>query len=262
MGRSSSLELHGQMRRLCFKLETANVQDAQPGEHFMGSHGGQTLVLRDSQQAVISQPLNEHNDSQVSQTVPSLEVSEAASKVDQIESPQSNDMVIPYPLKIETTRSLCEHNCNCICHQMTRIKSPWYLNAMFGSLWIGYSARPWSARPCDSTDCQGHLRSFSYTYVFPRWLLNRMMLLRTAYDQSRGPELCIRLVRVRSEDAGIFDAAKAISKDAGIHEIQRLLKHGEASVLDVDQNGLNALQVRSKSSFAHSPRFDSMNSML
>ena len=250
------------MRRLCFKMETANVQDAQRSDDSMRSHGGQTLVVRDSQQAVVSQSLNEYNDSQVSQRFPRLEVSETALKHDQVYSSRSNDMVIPYPLKIETTRSLCEHTCNCACHQMARIKSPWYLNAIFGSLLIGYSGQPWSARTCDSTDCQGRLRSVSYTYVFPRWLLNRMIVLRTAYDQSRGPELCIRLVRVRHHNAQIFYAAKLGSEEAAIHEIQQLLKHGEASVLDVDENGVSALQVRTNPSSAHSLSFDSMNSML
>ena len=255
MERSSFLELQGHMRSLCFQLETANVQHSRPCDGYIGPCGGQTLMLRDSQQAVISESSqNECSDSQVSQKDPSPEVSVTASRLNQFHSLRPDDMKRPYALNIDFTRSLCEYDCNCVCHQMARMKSPSYLNAIFGWLLIGYSAQPWSLRLCDNPDCQRRLRSVSYTYAFPRWLLNRMITLRIAYDQSRGPELCIRLVRVRPDDADIFYAAWTDTEEVAIQEIQQLLKHGEASVLDVDQNGLNALQVRTKPCSAHNSR--------
>ena len=251
------------MRSLYFKLETLNVQDVEPDDDIMWSQGGQSLMLRGCQQAVVCHsPQKEFIDSQVPPAISNLEGSVTYQKLNKSHSSRSGAMVGPYAVNIDFTRSLCEHDCNCACHRMARIKSPRCLNDIFGSLWLGYSAQPWSARTCDSTDCHGRSKSVSYTYAFPRWLLNWMITLRTAYNQSSGPELCVRLVRVRPDDADIFAATWADIEEVAINRIKHLLKHGEASLLDVDQNGLNALQVRSKLSAAHDCMVDLMSSML
>jgi hypothetical protein len=63
-------------------------------------------------------------------------------------------------------------------------------------------------------------------------------------DYSKGPELCLRMVRVRPLDAHIFAAARLQNENSGLHHIKRLLLAGEASVLDVNPGGETALLVR------------------
>ena len=64
------------------------------------------------------------------------------------------------------------------------------------------------------------------------------------YDQLRGPELCLRVARVRPRDAGIFLAAMIDDKALAVHQIKRLLMDGEASALDVDSSGQTVITAR------------------
>lgn len=89
-----------------------------------------------------------------------------------------------------------------------------------------------------------------------------MVSLKMVYDQSGGPELCLRVVRVRSHEDNIFDVATRSMEEVSIDRIKLLLVNGEASVLDVDPYGRSALQVRSSLSYAYNSRSDAMNSWL
>ena len=261
-----SLGLHDQMQRIRFVMETVNFQVAQPGEASSGQHGGEALKLRGSERAVTDQLFqNENQTYEPSETDTDLKAFAMSSRLCQSQSPQSEALVRPYAATFDLTRSLCEPDCSCACHEGGRIRSPRYLNAIFGSLLIGYRTQPWVTATCDSSDCRGRLIYVTYTYAFPRWLLDRMVTFRIAYDQSRGPELCVRLPRVRSHGDSIFTAVRVYmprGKEAAIQYIKLLLTNGEASVLDVDPDGHTALQVRSKISSAHSPIGDLVNSWL
>lgn len=266
LGRSSSLGLHNQMRRIYVRMETMKVQVTETGEASRGQDGRQTLELRGSEQAVTDQFFqNENQTSEPSDTDTDLEAFAMSSRLYQPQSPQSEALVKPYAAISDLTQSLCEPDSSCACHEGGRIRSPRYLNAIFGSLLIGYRAQPWVTATCDSSDCRGRLTYVTYTYAFPPWLLDRMMTFRIAYDQSRGPELCVRLPRVRSHGDSIFTAARMYlprENEAAIQHIKLLLTNGEASVLDVDPYGHTALQVRSKLSSAHSPVGDLVNRWL
>ena len=262
--RSVTLGLHDQMQRICFVMETVNFQVAQSGEASSGQHGGELLKLRGSEHAVTDQFFQSENQtSEPSETDTDLKPFAMSSRLRQSRSPQSEALLRPYAATFDLTRSLCEPDCSCACHKVVRIRSPRYLNAILGSLLIGYRAQPWVTATCDSSDCRSRLTYVTYTYAFPRWLLDRMVTFRMAYDQSRGPELCVRLPRVRSGGDSIFTAARMYmpdEKEAAIQHIKFLLTNGEASVLDVDPDGHTALQVRSKPSSAHSPVGDLVNS--
>ena len=240
------------------------VQVTETGEASQGQDGGQTLELRGSKQAITDQFFqNDNQTSEPSDTDTDLEAFAMSSRIYQPQSPQSEALVKPYAAIFDLAQSLCEPDCSCACHEGGRIRSPRYLNAIFGSLSIGYRAQPWVTATCDSSDCRSRLTHVTYTYAFPPWLLDRMVTFRIAYDQSRGPELCVRLPRVRSHSDSIFTAAARLhEEEAAIEHIKLLLTNGEASVLDVDSYGHTALQVRNKLSSAQSPVGDLVNSWL
>lgn len=250
--RSISLELRDQIGNICFIVETLKTKVAQTDEPFMEKQGGQTLVLRDSQQAAVPQlSQKSHNESQASQTDAGIGSSLTYLNLGQPQSSRSDAVVSPYAVNLDIARSFCEQGCTCACHKRSRIKSPSYLNAVFGSLLVGYSAKPWVTRTCDSADCRSRSTTVTYTYAFPHWFLNRIVTLKMAYDQSRGPELCLRVVRVRPRYDSIFAPTATSTDEVAIRHIQLLLSSGEASVLDVDPYGRSALQVRSKSFSAY-----------
>ena len=248
--RSLSLGLHDQMRRVCFNMEMVKVQVAQISEPSKEQSGGQTLMLKGSQQGKDPQPFkNEDNFFEAPEINLSLDTLAAAPRLNQPQSPGLDALARPYAATFDLTRNICVQDCSCTCHQGGSIRSPHYLNTIFGSLFIGYTAQPWMTCIRDSYDCRCRSTSITYTYAFPRWLLDRMVAFRIAYDRSRGPELCVRILRVRSGHEYIFWAATMRTSDTdktSIHHIEYLLTNGEASVLDVDPYGRTALQVSSK----------------
>ena len=223
------------------------VQVAQISEPSREQSGGQKFMLQGSQQAKVPQlSRNEDKSFEAPEIDPSLDILAAAPRLSQPQSPVSDALARPYAAAFDLIRNICEQDCSCTCHRRGKFRSPSYLSSVFGSLLIGYTAQPRMSCICDSYDCRGRSTCITYTYAFPRWLLDRMVAFRIAYDRLRGPELCVRLSRMRSGRENIFWLAIITASGrhkASINHIQYLLTNGEASVLDVDPYGRTALQV-------------------
>ena len=108
---------------------------------------------------------------------------------------------------------------------------------------VGYNAIPGLAQRCNDPSCKGQSTNITYTYAFPDWFVSRVVYLNFKNEQSRGPELCLRVVRVRPSDAKIFLAVQDDREEVALEHTKRLLLAGEASVLDVDPDGGSALSV-------------------
>ena len=158
--------------------------------------------------------------------------------------PQPQHLEPASAVRLSFHRSSCNIGCGCVCHKRSRLQSPKYLNAVLGSMMVGYSALPWFAQACDDVSCRDRSAKITYTYVFPQWFASRALYLKLVNDYPKGPELCLRVVRVRPLGADIFWATRAENEDSGLHQIKRLLLNGEASVLDVNPRGETALLVR------------------
>ena len=74
------------------------------------------------------------------------------------------------------------------------------------------------------------------TYVFPLWVVQRTMVIKL---QGKGPELLLRVRRVRPNNATIFLALE----NNDLKAVKRLLAAGEASILDVNEDGQSLLHV-------------------
>ena len=150
-------------------------------------------------------------------------------------------------IRIKLARNSCDSACGCVCHQRSQFKSPRNLNALLGSLFVGYQASPWSSQTCSNSGCRQRSKKFTYVYAFPQWFLARVLVFDMAYSQSRGPELCLRVIRVRPNRTGIFRHLRSnpsLSKEWTLRHVKRLLNGGEISVLDVDAEGFTILHVR------------------
>lgn len=113
---------------------------------------------------------------------------------------QSLNLTTSFKLK----RNRCDLACRCVCHRRSQFKSPRSLNDLLGSLFVGYQTSPWSAQTCSNSDCRRRSKKLTYIYAFPQWLLARILLVNMAYDQSKGPEFSLRVMRVRPFHTGIF----------------------------------------------------------
>lgn len=149
----------------------------------------------------------------------------------------------------DLTLSSCGLNCTCTCHKRTRFRSPRFLNTIIGSLFLGYNASPLFGQKCNKEHCRSPATDIRYTYKFPHWFVDRVVILKMSNNLPKGPELCIRLARMRPHNAQIFIATgmKRGSEEVAVRHVERLLLAGEASVLDVDPDGATALQVKNVS---------------
>ena len=97
------------------------------------------------------------------------------------------DEYMSYTTPIKLTRNFCNSACKCVCHQRSHFRSPRSLNAMLGSLFVGYQGSPWSAQTCNDSDCRCRSKKLTYVYAFPQWFLARILVFNMAYTQSKGP---------------------------------------------------------------------------
>ena len=141
------------------------------------------------------------------------------------------------------TGKSCNVNCRCSCHKKGSLKSPRFLTTILGSIMVGYNAIPGLAPKCNDPSCKGQSTNITYTYAFPDWFVSRVVYLNFKNEQSRGPELCLRVVRVRPYGANIFLAMQDDRKEVALQHTKRLLLAGEASVLDVNLDGESLLLV-------------------
>ena len=145
----------------------------------------------------------------------------------------------------QLTTSRCRFDCRCSCHRRSRFRSPSHLANVLGLLSVGYHMSPWAAPTCNSPSCRHRLKEFTYIYAFPQWLSNRILHAHLAYSESRGPELCLRMLRVRSKGSDIFRLFYGPEPDEIVMTgVRRLFDNGKASVLDIDEDGASVLRVR------------------
>ena len=140
-------------------------------------------------------------------------------------------------LNLDLLQSSCGLDCRCNCHGSHQHHRHWLRTGLVACLLNGYSAEPISSRDCNSQDCQS--QSSKVTYAFPAWFWYRALSFLVSLNYRPGPEMCLRLMRVRTRDAASFRAAY----HGEISLLKQLLISGEASVLDVDPMGLTPLHV-------------------
>ena len=134
----------------------------------------------------------------------------------------------------------CRAPCSCSCHIKTRLKTPSILDYVLGLLFITYNSRPLTSMSgkCNLSSCRKQgLSTAEITYTFPRWFIQRMIAIKV---KSMGPELILRVSRIRPKNAAIFLALE----NNNVEIARELLTAGEASVLDVNQEGQSLIHVR------------------
>lgn len=145
----------------------------------------------------------------------------------------------PYATTIGLIRNICNGDCNCACHESFRFRSPGFLDSIFGSLFLGYEASPWSSKGCQNAHCRKSHTTIHY--MFPRWFFSRTVAITLSCNQpGSGPEFLLRVLQMRPNDARIFKCARY----GYVEETKRLLEGGKASIVDVNSYSCTALHVR------------------
>ena len=142
-------------------------------------------------------------------------------------------------IRMSREANSCGDWCSCSCHARQQLRTPHFMDQVIGSLLIGYSGISVTKANCNEFACkQRSYPSVHFTYFFPYWFLSRIITLSVRATASQGPELCLKVPRVRGRTEAVFRAA--VSGD--VEHMKSLLIKGFASPLDVSSSsGLSAL---------------------
>lgn len=129
----------------------------------------------------------------------------------------------------------------CRCHHRSKIKSPSWMKALTGRVFIGYSGVPFfGAAACTEKSCISKDSALlQVNYYFPTWFLSRMLVLRDRFSSLHGHMISISTPRICSNNSHIFH----LSQKGAVEAVRKLFAEGLASPFDVDEVGMSALRV-------------------
>lgn len=249
---STSLELQGPMRKLHITMETLEAQVCQTNGALATQMQMMTDLRRNTPELYHRQehavPKTSRSAAEVNPLSDGLVIIGKPSNLSlkSYETPRQG-FVRSETTTFDLTLSSCDPSCICACHKRTRFRSPQFLNSIIGSLFLGYNASPLLGKRCNKDYCRGSSTDITYTYAIPRWFVDRVVEFKMSDNLPKGPELCIRLARMRPSTAAIFIAVTNDSDEEAVRQVERLFVTGGASVHDVDLNGSTALLVKKNS---------------
>ena len=105
---------------------------------------------------------------------------------------------------------------------------------------MNIQAPPRSGCRCGQISCRAERYRLDYSFRLPSWLASRLVAAAVSYSNAEGPELCLRMQRIRSPNDPFWNISQSESL---IPHFMSLLRSGKASVLDVDPDGYSLIYV-------------------
>ncbi len=141
----------------------------------------------------------------------------------------------------------CDNLCPCRCHIRTPLKTPRWLRGLCGYLFSDHIIVPGlSRRFCNLSLCkQSGNGALRVSYIFPGWLVRRMLVLSMTWKDISGPGATwtIRMPRIVPYYAPIWEM---IRFDRGL-AVRQSLNMSRASSFDIRHDGTTLLYVRNLS---------------
>ena len=131
-------------------------------------------------------------------------------------------------------------DCHCPCHSSIQIRSPKFLHPILGSFFLRCRPYLFLKQTC-SVQCRAHSSETTCVYAFPPWLLERAISISYSCALAKGPELLLRVMRRRN--FGRINHLVEGCKSYALKEMKGMLDRGEASVLDINQDGNTILHL-------------------
>ena len=258
---STSLGIDAQIRQLRFEVASVSLNTGTASDELISQVRDLVSLVQGSLASSAGQETAPGRDHDEQRTAAATDINEGPQIVPNCDSQQSSPAATDLALarqpgpsgynasqivksnSFKITGKSCNMNCRCSCHKKGRLKSPKFLTTILGSIMVGYNAIPGLAPKCNEPSCKGQSTKITYTYAFPEWFVSRVLYLNFKNEQLRGPELCLRVVRVRPFNANIFLALEDKREENALQQTKRLLLAGKASVLDVNPYGYSLLSV-------------------
>ena len=227
-----------------------NHFEAKETIEVLNSIAGKCLV-QDNQLQAVDRTISalDTDQTSLSVTTKALDIPKTSgrqrSKISHLDFRTSITEHIPFTLHLK--QDLCDTDCACACHRRNSIRSPNFLNTVLGNLFINYQVCPWSSQVCNKPSCGNKSSRVTYTYAFPRWLMHRILVMNLSFSHRQGPEMNLRIWRVRSLQDNVFHNLRNLrgTEDEIIIYLDKLLDKGLASLLDVSPDGMTCLHVGS-----------------
>ncbi|KAF2685015.1 ankyrin [Lentithecium fluviatile CBS 122367] len=148
-------------------------------------------------------------------------------------------------------RIMCVPDCSCICHQWQYINSPQLLDALIGSVVIGYSGVRLATRKCTMSKCRVQATSaLRFSYKFPMWMFP-VTINFASYSRYGQPTAGLSVARIRPHTSAIFAFAEA----GNVEGMKMLFDRGLASPFDVSfQTGDQPLHITADHGFLQASR--------
>ena len=129
--------------------------------------------------------------------------------------------------------------CQCSCHKQTRRQTPRFLEQIIGIILLGYGSLHCAGSECNVGGCRRRPPVYTVTYAPPQWALRYRLFWTTSKRPYGHPERPLRVFMLRPNSSVIFVAAAY----GDLQSLQKVLKDGRGSVLDVNEAGVSALKV-------------------
>ena len=142
---------------------------------------------------------------------------------------------------LQLMQDSCNTSCQCPCHSINSIRSPKLLHAFLGSFYLSYRSYPSLKQAC-GVRCRARAGGITCVYAFPPLLLERVISIFYSCALAKGPELLLRVMR-RRDFSGIIITLVDRCQSFALKEMKRMLDCGEASVLDIDEEGFTILHI-------------------
>lgn len=151
----------------------------------------------------------------------------------------SHDLPIQKPNYPQTG---CRKLCICRCHERRIFASPRWSGSLFGQIVIAYSGMARSEnQSCNIASCQewkSKQTVFKATYFFPKWLLQRVVVVCDRWSPPMGHLIRIRTPRVVAWCPRFYAATMGRT-----HSLQKEFADGTGSPFDTLENGVSLLHV-------------------
>ncbi|UPL04194.1 hypothetical protein LCI18_015128 [Fusarium solani-melongenae] len=159
----------------------------------------------------------------------------------------------------------CQSNCPCRCH-FPRSRHSWrlprVLDAVIGSLFIGYTSNPVVSSKCNLKECsKARSIRLRLSYTLPLWFLNHTV--RMLVEASTARPFALSLVSYRRRKYKMSDKSILFQAHSGnLIGVQKILHTNRAALLDVGIDGHTVLMAALWGRCSWEKRFEAIKLLL
>lgn len=130
----------------------------------------------------------------------------------------------------------CSPKCRCKCHRKSTRTTPKFLTSITGRMLISTTGAPVHSRsPCSHSNCSGSAKSIRLCFIFPRWMIRRMVFAHLAWNSALNTGASLHL-KVRRTIPWPHEVWGAIERH-DLDNVRALISEKRVLPTDIDNIG-------------------------